>query len=787
MQALTIKLLRDLRRQWPQLLAIAAVVGAGVAVCVTMLSALASLRFSRDDYYASSQFADVFVTVKRAPESAVARLREVPGVDSVESRVVADVTIDVPGLAEPATARLISLPDDTEPRLNRLLLRRGVYPALDSGDEVLAAEGFVDAHHLPVGSAIAAVINGRWRRLRIVGVALSPEYVYSIRPGDLFPDDKRFGVFWMRRRDLAAAFDLEGAFNDIAIRLSRGAVAADVIGRVDRQLAPYGGLGAYERKEQTSAWYLENEFNQLSNMGRITPFIFAAVSAFLLHVVVSRLVATQREQVGVLKAFGYSNASIWRHYVTFVLVVAAVGLGIGIGVGAWAGSEWTRMYAMFFRFPRLAFVLPTRVVVSAATITALLAAGAGLGGARRAASVPPAEAMRPPAPARYRTGILERVNAGRFVPLTVRMVIRNVERRPVRSLLSVVAIALSVAIVVVGIFTVDAVHYLTDVQFNAAQRQDITVGFKEPRSRRALHELAHLPGVVRVEPTRAVAVRLRHANRSRRVGLVGLTPGAALARVVDERLQPIALPPEGLVLNDALAGALGVTRGDRVDAEILEGDRRTVTIPVSDVVPEYLGIAAYMDLDAVNRLMREGPVLSGGYLEVDHGRVASLYRRLKDTPGIASVTVSDLARKSFEETLASVINTVTLMFAVFGAAIAFAVIYNNTRIAFAERARELGSLHVLGFTHGEMAGILLGEMAVLTLLALPVGLLFGRGLGALVVTLFSTELARIPLVIAPATNGIAIAITLAAAIVSALAMWRQLLRMDVLATLKAPE
>jgi putative ABC transport system permease protein len=787
MRALDLKLVRDLRHLWPQLLAIAGVVGAGVGVCLTMLSALASLQFSRDDYYATSQFADVFASVKRVPESAVMRLRDIPGIEVVESRVVADVTIDVPGLPEPATGRVISIPDQGESQLNRLLLRRGTYPGVGRGDQVLASEAFVNAHRLQIGSTVAAVINGRWRRLSIVGVALSPEYVYSIRPGDLFPDDKRFGVFWMRRRDLAAAFDLEGAFNDVAIRLSYGAVAADVIGRVDRVLAPYGGLGAYERKDQTSAWYLDNEFTQLSNMGCVTPFIFAGVAAFLLNIVIARLVATQREQIGVLKAFGYSNVAVAWHYVTFVLAVAAAGIAIGIVVGAYAGSEWTRLYAMFFRFPRLAFVFPARVVGGATIVTAILAAAAGFGAATRAAAVPPAEAMRPAAPLRYRTGVLDRLMANRFVPLTARMVFRNLERRPTRSLLSVVAIALAVAIVIVGIFTVDAVHYLTDVQFNAAQRQDMTVTFKELRSRRALHELAHLPGVVRAEPTRTVAVRLRHANRSRRLGLVGISEQATLARVVDERLRPVTLPGDGIVLNDALANALGVERGDRIEMEVLEGARQKHAMTVTGVVTEYLGIAAYMDLTAVNRLMREGPVLSGGNLQVDSSQVAALYRRLKGSPGVAGVVISDLARRSFEETLASVINTVTWMFAMFGAAIAFAVIYNNTRIAFAERARELGSLHVLGFTHAEMAEILLGEMAVLTLVALPVGVLVGRGLGALVVTLFSTELARIPLVIAPKTNGIAIAITLMAAVFSGVAMWRQLLRLDVLASLKAPE
>jgi putative ABC transport system permease protein len=787
MRALHRKLLRDLRHLWPQLLAIAAVVAAGVAVCVTMLSALASLQLSRDDYYNGSGFADLFASVKRAPESTVTRLRDIPGVDLAESRIVADVTIDVPGLDEPAVGRLISIPDEGTSILNQLLIRRGWYPAAGRGDQALASEAFVNAHRMQVGETVGAIIHGRWKRLTIAGVALSPEYVYSIRGGDLFPDDKRFGVFWMRRRDLAAAFDLDGAFNDVVFRLSREAQLPDVIENVDHVLARYGGLGAYARKDQTSAWYLENELAQLANMGRVTPFIFAAVAAFLLHVVISRLVSTQREQIGVLKAFGYTNTAVAVHYLAFVLVIAAVGVAIGIGVGAWAGAQWTRLYALFFRFPKLIFTLPTGVVVTTGLAASLLATVASLGAARHAAAVPPAEAMRPPAPATYHRGVLEWLQLHQSVPLTVRMVVRNLERRPIRALLSVVAIALAVAIVIVGVFTVDAVHYLTDVQFNTAQRQDVTIAFKENRSRRALHELEHLPGVLRAEPVRVVPVRLRNANRSRRVGLVGLAPAARLARVVDARLRPVPLPRDGLVLNDALAFALGLRRGDAVTVEVLEGARPRRTSLVSEIVTEYVGLSAYMDIDAVNRLTEEGPVISGGYLQIDPAATEALYSALKTTPGVARVTLSNVARRSFEETLAAVINTVTGMFAVFGAAIAFAVIYNNNRIAFAERARELASLHVLGFSHAEMAEILLGEMAVLTLLGLPLGVLAGHALGGLVVVLFGTELARIPLVIAPATNGTAVAITVVSAVLSGVAMWRQLVRLDHVRVLKAPE
>lgn len=787
MRALNRKLVRDVRHMWTQVLAIAAVIAAGIAVCISMLSALASLEVSRDDYYASARFADVFARVTRAPERVADRLREIPGIDVVETRVVADVTLDVPGLLEPATARLVSIPDAGPPLLNQLLLRQGVYPAAGRGDQVLISEAFASARHLDVGDRISAVINGRWRRLTVSGIALSPEYVYSIRPADLFPDDKRFGIFWMPRRDLAAAFDLAGAFNDVVVRLSADANADAVVAALDDVLARYGGLGAYTRATQTSAWFLENELGQLRNMGMVTPFIFAAVAAFLVNVVIARLVATQREQIGILKAFGYSRTAFALHYVGFVLAIVAIGATIGVAAGMWAGASWTRLYAAFFRFPSLKFVLPPVVTEAAVVIAALVAVLASLGAVARAAGLPPAEAMRPPSPAEYRPGLVDRIGLGRYLPLTTRMVARNLERRPLRAALSAIAIALSVAIVIVATFTVDAVHYLTDVQFNTAQRQDVTVSFTDTKSRRALHELQHLPGVVRAEPMRAIAVRLRAGNRSRRVAMIGLARDGALVRIIDEDLRPRPMPRDGLVLNDELARVLGVKRGDVVNVEVLEGARRRTPATVSDVVTEYLGLSAYMDIDAMNRLMREGSTLSGGYLQVDEQSMPALYAKLKQMPALAAVTVSNAARKSFEETVASVITTITVMFGLFGAAIAFGVIYNNSRIAFAERARDLGTLHVLGFSHGEMAQIVLGETAVLTAMGIPLGVLVGRLLGALVITLFSSELARIPLVIDPATNGRAVAITVAAAVLSALATWRQLQHLDVLSVLKAPE
>ena len=280
MRPLDRKLIRDTWALKGQALAISLVIGAGVAMFIMYLSTFASLRLTQNTYYDRYRFADVFAGLTRAPLYLRDRIAGIPGVARVDTRVVVDVTLDVPGLIEPASGRLIGIPIPREPMLNDLFLRRGRYPDPGHSDEVIVSEAFAISRELGPGDALGAVINGRRRDLEIVGVALSPEYIYSIRPGELIPDDSRFGIFWMDGRSLAAAFDMEGGFNHVAVKLLPGASEDDVIARLDRLIAVYGGLGAIPRSLQTSHWYLDNELRQLQSVGLILPIVFLAVAVF---------------------------------------------------------------------------------------------------------------------------------------------------------------------------------------------------------------------------------------------------------------------------------------------------------------------------------------------------------------------------------------------------------------------------------------------------------------------------------------------------------------------------
>ncbi|UCH73924.1 MAG: ABC transporter permease [Rhodospirillales bacterium] len=787
MRALDRKLRRDLRRIWLQALAIALVIGCGVAMYVMSLGTLRSLDESRAAYYERYRFAQVFATVKRAPDRLARRIAAIPGVARVETRIVSNVMLDIAGMAEPARGLLISIPERHAPDLNKLHMRigRSVEPGRTA--EVVLNEAFSQAHGLLPGGYLHAVINGRKRRLDVVGVALSPEHIYALGPGAIMPDDRLFGIIWIGREALAAAYDLEDSFNAVSLTLMRGAQEQQVIDDLDRLLEPYGGVGAYGRDDQTSHWYISNELKQLESMGTVAPLIFLGVAAFLLNIVVSRLVATEREQIGLLKAFGYSGRAVAWHYTKLMLAIVTVGVLLGFAGGGWLGRGLTELYAEFFRFPILYFRIEPRTFA----VAALISIGAGLAGTlsavRRAAMLPPAVAMQPAPPPVYRKTLVERLGLDTYLTQAARMILRHIMRRPLRAGLTTVGIAMSAAILISSMFMMDSIEVIIDVQFNRIHRQDLTVALAETKPIGIVRELARMPGVMRVEPVRAVAVRMRNGHRSRRTALIGLTAESDLGRLIDHDLNPVSMPPSGLVLSAKLAEVLDVGRGDRLEVHAMEGRRPVARLPVSAVVEEFLGTSAYMDIAALNRFMAEPPVISLAYLQTDSRLETALYDALKNTPAVAGVTIETAAVESFRETLAENMLLMTTFNVMFAGLIAFGVVYNSARISLSERGRELASLRVLGFTRGEVSAILLGEFALLALASLAPGFLIGYGLAWSMALSFETELFRIPLAVSRETYGFAALVVLASATISGLIVRRRIDSLDLVAVLKTRE
>ncbi|PWJ20614.1 ABC transporter permease [Jannaschia seohaensis] len=787
MRMLDRKLLRDLRQIWVQCLAIALVLGCGIMVLILATGTQRSLEATRAAYYEQNRFADVFATLTRAPRSLLAEIARLDGVARVEGRVVFTAMIDLEGKPEPAAAIVISVPPSGEPVLNVPVVRLGRMPRPDHLEEVAVSEAFAEANGLRPGDSFRAVLNGQMRPLRVVGLVISPEYIYTVGSGAIEPDDENFGILWLSERAAASAKDLSGAFNDLTLTLARGADERAVIAGVDRLLAPYGGTGAYGRDRQPSNVFIEGELKQLGAMATVLPPIFLAVSAVLVNMVLGRLVALDRGQIGLFKAVGYKTRAISAHYTKMTVGIGLVGILLGWAFGWWLGHGLTEIYTRYFRFPSLLYRPGAAPMAISGLLGMAAAVFGGLRAVRSATRLPPAVAMSPAAPPVYHRGWLDRLGGRLRFRQTTMMILRSLVRWPGRAAVTLFGVSGSVAVLVTSFFTFDAIDLILDELFERANRQDATVTLAHPVNARAELDALALPGVMAVEGLYAAPVRLVNGTRSRLVSLQARAPDARLSRLLDADGEALQMPTAGLALAAGLADALAVEPGDRIRVDLLSAPRGTWEIPVSAVIRQSLGQDAYMNRDAFFQLIGEAPQVNMLHLAIDRNRLPELQAKVQETPTIARFTLWSEIRRQFEETLDESLATMTVIFASLGMLITIGVVYNAARIQLAERAYELASLRVLGFRRSEVAYVLMAEQMLLTLAAIPAGWLFGYGFCMLMAEGFSTEVVTIPVVVTRRTYAVATLIVILTALASVLVVRRRLDRIDIVHSLKQKE
>ena len=787
MTALDTKLLRDLWRMRGQAFAIAMVLAAATATFVLSTGVHSSLTETRDAYYDRNNFAEVFASMTRAPRSVVARIAEVPGVNRAEGTIQQFATLDFPRRNVPVRALINSVDEFGRNRLNQVTLRDGRMPRPGQASEVVVDDAFAEANGLAVGSSVDALIYGSKQRLDIVGIGLAPNFIYSIAPGDLIPDNSRYGIFWMGEEALEAATDRTEAINQLALTLERGASQADVIRKVDAILEPYGGAGAYGREDHLSHAFLDNELMQLEAMTQVIPPVFLLVSTFLVYIVLGRMIRKERTQIGLIKAFGYSNWAIGWHYLKFALAIALVATLLGSLAGIWMGQGMTRLYAEYYRFPFLFFRYSPTVFLGAGGLALGAAALGAIGGMRAAVSLTPAVAMSPPPPPVYRAGLVERFGQRAGFSAIGHMIVRHIARWPGRSAITVLGVALSMGLLFSTLQFMDSSMAMLDNFFFRSQRQDITVTFTEPRNERVLYELSQLDGVHRVEATRAIPVKLSNGNLVERTAIESVGRDSLLSVRIDADGSAIDLPPAGLLLSRQLAQQLDVRAGEMVHVELLGGKRTQVMQPVASIVDEFIGARAYAADTTLESIARDAAPVGAALLSIDPAARDELLRRFKDMPVVLGVTERDAALVKFEEMIDANLTTMLVFYVSFAAAIAVGVVYNSARILFSERAHELATLRVLGYQRSEVAMVLLGELALLIVASVPLGCFIGYWMAQTMTAMFSSDLFRLPFVPTRETYGLSIAIVFAAALATAVLVALRVLRLDMVRVLKARE
>jgi putative ABC transport system permease protein len=779
------KLFRDIGGMKGQIVVVSLVMACGMAMMIISHSIILSLESTRDAYYQQYRMPDVFGSVKSAPLSLQHRLSHIPGVATVELRVVEEALLDMEGVHEPVKAHLVSLPDDGKQNLNHVFLRRGRLPLLSAQREAVVSEAFAAVHGLRIGDRITAILNGHRDHLDICGIGLSPEFVFEAAPGQTLPDNRHYGVFWMRYQSLAVAFDLDGAFNNLCMDLSPGTNPQGVIEEVDQMLTLFGAPGAYGLKDHPSSKRLGDELRIVRALSLAYPAVFLCVAAFMVNAVITRLVRLQREQIAQLKALGYTSWQVGRHYMNYALVIVVLGSVTGVFAGGYLGGVMLQVYTQLFHFPELHFQMD-RVAMVLGLLISVAAAVLGVAGAVwLAVKLSPAEAMRPEPPTDFKPSMMERLGVTRGTGLVFRMALRNIERRPWQAGFTVAGLALATGLLVLPGALADSVDQLLTYQWNDHFRQNVIVSMREPSSRSTRHDMEHLPGVTLVEPMRGFMAHVSSGHHSRRLYIMGFSQNSKLIMPRDTEGRPIVLPAEGLVVSQKLGEVLGVKTGDRIQVQCLEGRCETREISVRGFMSDFYGMAAYMDIDAVRLLLRESETMTAAFLSVDPSRWDDFMSEVKKQPKVEFASAKKDQLAAFRASTGQSIGMLRQLFLWLAVIVAFGVVYNSARIALSERGRDLATLRVVGLTKREIAGVLLGELSLLVLAALPVGLIFGSSLAMYVIKAVSNETVRLPALINPSTYANSVLVVLAATGASFTLVGLMLNRLDLVSVLKA--
>ncbi len=793
MNTLGRKLVRDLYRSKWLLLTIGSIIAIGVMCFVSMQSAYHNLNRAKEKYYRQCRMADFWIDLKKAPVSELALLAEVPGVTEIHPRIQFYARADLPDVAKPINALVISLPDRRANVINDIVLRHGHYFTQRRPNEVIVNDAFAREHDLLPGDWIRLLLNNRREEFLVVGTGISSEFTYLLGPGEIVPDPRGFGVFYIKHTYAEEVFDFEGAANQVVGMLAPEARRenSETLRRAELLLEPFGVFMVTPLSQQPSNLFLSSEIGGLGAFATVVPSIFLAVAALVLNVLINRLARQQRTVVGTLKALGYGDWTIFGHFLTFGLTVGVAGGLAGSFLGYLSATGMTMVYRAFFEFPDLRsnFYWYTHAVgISISLLCAILGS---LRGARSMLCLQAAEAMRPEPPRSGHAIVLERWLGGLWKGLSSvwRMALRSLFRARVRTAAGVFAAAMGAGLLVSGFMMYESSFYLLDFQFQRVTRSDVDLTFESERGRDAIGEVRGLPGVDHAEPVLNVGCTFVHGPYRRKGAVMGLLQDARLTIPRDTQARPISLPESGLVISRRLASILHVGPGEVVTMIPVKGERRPVDVAIVEVADSYMGLAAYAELGHLSRLVGEEFVVTGAQLAIS-GRpddLSRMFRRLKETPGVRSVVVRRDTVENLYQTL--VINQLVFigMLIVFAGAVFFGSIVNASMVSLAERQREVATFLALGYDQWRVGGIFLRESMLTnlagTLLGFPVGylLMVATAVG------YESDLLRLPIVSSPWIWLSTLALSILFALLAHCAVQWRIHKLDYVEALKVKE
>jgi putative ABC transport system permease protein len=756
MSVLNRKLGRDLLGHVWSLLPVIAVIAVGTGLYIGLATSHRILVASQADYYNKYRFADFWVHVKKAPLTEAEKVARLPGIAAIDTRVVFDVILDLPGVAKPISGRLISMPErGFEEAINGICLVRGSGFSHDRDEEVILGEAFAQEHLLEPGDRISLILNRKRESFVIAGTAISPEYVYMVRgQGDILPDPKHFGILYVKEDYAREVLDFKDAFNELTGLLVPG-YDRDVdilLDRIDRMLDPYGVLSTTPRSRQASHRFLSDEIRGLRVTSTILPVIFLGVAAMVLNILLRRMAERQRVIIGTLKSLGYSDRSVLLHFIGFGVVVGLIGGVAGVLVGVATTGAMIEMYKSFFQFPSFTMkTYPDVLLIGVAISVAFSTVGAARG-VWRVLKLEPAEAMRPAPPEKGGAVFLERFPfLWKRLSFRSHIAIRSLVRNYKRSLGGVLATGLSAAIIFMTLAMYDATFFLVDYQYEQVLHSDADIGMRDDKSIAALYEARALPGVDYAEPLLSLVCDLTNGRYSRRMAITGLPREHRLTTPRQADYSPIDIPPSGLAMSSKLAEILHLKLGDHVQLTPVRGRRETVSVPVNSIVESFLGLECYADLEYLSRIVDEAKAVNAVQLAVNPAKLDELFREIKELPNAQGLSLRADAKANIDETLTEVMASSLGLTILFAGLLAFGTMLNSSLIEIGDRTRDISTFRVLGYKPLQVAGVFFRQNLIISALGLAAAYPFGYAMNVLLMEFYDTELYRMPVVIRPSS------------------------------------
>ena len=745
---------RDIKENKGVYFACIVVIVLGLTIYTAMSIAVESMDRAQKEFYTETNFADGFISVTGYPENKVNTLSLIPGIDQAAGRIVKDVRVMDQQKDSNRYLRMVTLNRPNTPQINRIHLTKGQMPR-ENRPEILVDPKFLDANHLSLGDTINVSIDGNQVPFNISGTAQSPEYIYIMRTAqDLYPSPEEFGMAYVSFGTLKALVKEKGQVNDIVITLKSGVSFDSVKDSLQAELKPYGVRSIVPRKDQTSHSVMTSEIKQIRNMTKTLPVVFLGVAFIILYTMLRRLIEQQRVAIGTLKAFGFTDREIVLHYLTYPVVIGTTGGLLGGLAGVALSFPLTMMYRSFFDLPGLKSEFSIKYLFFSLALALVFSVLSGIKGSLDILRLEPAQAMRPPAPGTASKTLIEKFTwFWQNLSSQAQMGIRDVFRTPTRSLFNVIGIAVVFSLMTVSWSMQNMTELLTVVQLEKVQTFDVKLQLTQPSPTGGTKfAIAHEPGVSKVEPLLEVPASLRNGWLKKDVALMGLSKESTLYNILDKKGQRVEVPDQGILLSEHLAKSLNLKAGDEIYVESplrrepigQKGER----LLVKGVVPQYVGLNAFMEEKELQRFLRQGEISTSMLIQMDPSEVGNIKSKYRNASNVASIeSLKDTGEKI--KKMMDSFGFTTWILAILGGICGFALIYNSSIISLSERKRELASLRVLGMTPREVLRVITSEQWTLYAFGILLGIPMAYGLNMSMAQSMSNDMYSLPAELPP--------------------------------------